>query len=461
MRSYGLPPKWCRVARRRGLVAVVGRPNVGKSTLVNRLAAGRGSIVSPEAGLTRDVIERRVEWGGRTFTVLDAGGVAREAVTPRADPETVAAKVGAKAMEVAEEAELILLVLDTQTGVTSDDMVLVGKLRKMEVPVLVVANKVDDQATESQAAEMWSLGMGEPLPVSALHGRGSDTLLDRIAELLPEGDPEPIDEVPSVAIVGRPNVGKSSLFNRLAGSERAIVHHEPGTTRDSIDTVIEIGERAYRFIDTAGLRRRAKTSGVEVYGAGRTRSAIARADVAVLVVDAAEGATSQDQRIAETIAKAGVGAVVALNKWDLITGEELASVLDDSLRERLHFVSHAPMIRTSATSARGVGKLVDQIDVVLSSRLTRLPTAALNTLVQDAQQQHPPRRVKGRTAKVLYATQTGVAPPTFVLFASGPLEESWLRFLEGRLRERFEFTGNPIKFLVRERKEKAKGSRRS
>lgn len=431
-------------------VVVVGRPNVGKSTLVNRLAERRGSIVSPISGLTRDRLDVIVDWRGRSFTVSDTGGLIESALAGH-DSDTISGKVAAKAMEALREADLILFLIDVQVGITEDDLALVKRLRKEPAPILLVANKSDDLRLETQAAELWSLGMGEPMPVSALHGRGSGDLLDRIVELLPEGSEQELDSIPSIAIVGRPNVGKSSLFNRIAGEERAIVHPEPGTTRDTVDTIVEIEGKKFRFVDTAGIRRHAKTQGVEIFSASRTRDAIARADVAILVVDAAEGATSQDQRIAEQVAEGGVAAIVAMNKWDLVRTEDTAEEAERSMGDRLHFLSYAPLVRTSAATKRGMAKLLDRLEPVLQARSLRIPTAAFNEILAEAQQQLPPQRVQNRTVKILYGTQAGTGPPTFVLFASGRLAPQWLRFLEKKLRERFDFTGNPLKILVRER----------
>lgn len=427
------------------LVAVIGKPNVGKSTLINRLVARRASIVSPVEGLTRDVLEREVSWRGRTFRVADTGGLLERAAK---QPDKIGASVARRAIAAASEADVVLLVVDSRSGLTGDDFDLSKRLQRTPAPVVLVANKVDDPSQEPAAAEAWSLGLGEPLPVSALHGTGSGELLDRVVDLLPAAEAVAEERAEaSIAIVGRPNVGKSLMFNRLAGEDRAIVHHEAGTTRDSIDTIVEMEGRKYRFVDTAGLRRRAKTRGVEIYGAGRTRDAIARSDIALLILDASEGATAQDQRIAQAIADAGVGAVIVANKWDLIKGDEPAAEVHQSIVERLHFVSYAPLIRTSALTGRGVGSVARHISKVLAARSRRVPTARLNSLMQLAQQKTPPPR----GLHVLYATQAETSPPTFVLFASGRLPAEWLRFFEHRLREEFEFTGNPIRLVVRER----------
>lgn len=429
-------------------VAVVGRPNVGKSTLVNRLAAKRSSIVGEISGLTRDRLDTKVSWRGRTFIAHDTGGLADGALR---ETSTIGGKVAAKAVDAASKADVVLFVVDASTGVTSDDLELTKRMKRLTIPVLLVANKVDDAADELEAAEFWALGLGEPLVVSALHGRGSGDLLDRVVDLLPEVTEEEIEEPPAIAIVGRPNVGKSSLFNQIVGEDRSIVHHEAGTTRDSIDTTVEIEGKEYRFIDTAGMRRRAKTQGVEIYSASRTRSAIERADVAILVVDALEGATSQDQRIAEAVAESGVGAIVALNKWDLIEGEDMAERAERSMKDRLHFIDYAPMIRTSALTKRGMSKLLRPINQVLKARNLRIATAKLNQLIQDAQQSAPAPRTDNRNVKVLYGTQVGVAPPSFVLFSTGRLATSWLRYLERRIREQFDFTGNPLHLKFKER----------
>jgi GTP-binding protein len=438
------------VARRWPVVAVVGRPNVGKSTLVNRLAGARGSIVGPMPGLTRDRLDTDVSWRGRTFTLTDTGGLIESSLSRPTG--AVTDNVAQAALSAIELSDLVLLVVDTRTGLTSDDLALVKRLRRIPVPVIVVANKADNASAESEASQFWSLGLGEPAAVSALHGRGSGDLLDRITEIIPDSEAgEEALEIPSIAIVGRPNVGKSSLFNRLVGHERAIVHPEPGTTRDSIDSLVELERKTYCFVDTAGIRRRAKTHEVEIFSASRTRSAINRSDIAILVVDAADGATAQDQRIARQVAEAGVGAAVAVNKWDLITDPEQAKLVERSLSDRLQFVSYAPLIRTSALTARGVSKIVPEIDRILEGRSLRVGTAPLNELLQQVQSLLPPPRVGAIPPKVLYATQVSASPPTFILFTTGPIAASWQRFLERRLREEFGFEGNPIHLVIRER----------
>ncbi|MDQ4149083.1 MAG: ribosome biogenesis GTPase Der [Actinomycetota bacterium] len=445
------------MASAKPVVAVVGRPNVGKSTLVNRLAGARDSIVGPTPGLTRDRLDAEVSWRGRTFTVSDTGGLVESALFASGGDDVVR-KVAASALSAVESADVVMFVVDGQAGVTGEDLALAKRLRRIPVPVIVVANKVDDWATETEASQFMSLGLGEAAPVSALHGRGSGDLLDRLVELLPPpGEERQPVEIPRIAIVGRPNVGKSSLFNRLVGEERAIVHHEPGTTRDSVDSVVEVGGKTYRFVDTAGIRRPTKTRDVEIFSASRTRGAIARSDVAILVVDAAAGATAQDQRIARQVAEAGVAAVIAVNKWDLVQDEEEAKLVERTLEDRLQFVSYAPLVRTSALTKRGVQRILPEIDRVLEGRLVRIPTAGLNELIHQTQSKSPPPRVGAVPPKVLYATQVETAPPTFVLFTTGPIAESWQRFLERRLREEFGFEGNPLRFVIRQRGQKSHG----
>lgn len=432
-------------------VVVVGRPNVGKSTLVNRLAERRGSIVGPTPGLTRDRLSAPTQWRGRPFVLTDTGGLIEEALGEDSS-KTITGMVAATALGAVDLADLILFVVDGAAGVTSDDLALVKRLRRASAPLIVVANKVDGQSGEDRVWDLYSLGLGEPSVVSALHGRGTGDLLDRIIEELPGPDElRSAPETACIALVGRPNVGKSMLFNRLIGENRSIVHDEPGTTRDSVDSLVEIEGNRYRFVDTAGTRRRAKTRDVEVYSASRTRQAIERADLAILVVDALEGATAQEQRIARQVADEGVGAIIALNKWDLMDDEETSRIAEQTVSDRLKFIDYATLIRTSGLTGRAVGKIFPVIQGVLESRKRRISTGRLNELIQQTQQKAPPPSVGGRHNKVLYATQASTAPPTFVLFATGELPLSWQRFLERRLREEFDFSGNPIRLVVRER----------
>jgi len=434
---------------------------VGKSTLVNRLSARRNSLVGPAAGLTRDRVETEVEWRGRKFIISDTGGLIE---TPRESvdsPETITGKVSATALKAVNNADVVVFVVDALSGTTAEDLALAKRLRAVQTPVIVAVNKVDGQAAEASSAEFWNLGLGEPIGVSALHGRSSGELLDRIDEALPRLDAEqPIVDIPSIAIVGRPNVGKSSLFNRIIGENRAIVHDEPGTTRDSIDSIVELAGNHYRFVDTAGLSRRSKTKGVAAWSAGRTRAALERADLAIIVLDASEGATAQDQKIARDVAEAGVGALLVLNKWDLLQDPDESKLIEASAAERLKFVDFAPTFRVSAVTKRGIQKILAQIEPVLEARKLRIGTAGLNQLIQQAHQKAPPPRDRNRAVKVLYATQASAAPPTFVLFSTGPLPAAWLRFLERRLREDYGFFGNPIRLVVRERERQTREARR-
>ncbi|MGH2717701.1 MAG: ribosome biogenesis GTPase Der [Actinomycetota bacterium] len=434
---------------KRATVAIVGRPNVGKSTLVGRLSGRRSPIVGRTPGLTRDRLDVEATWQGVTFTLQDTGGLIEEALGVEG-LEGLAGKVADQAFGAMDGADVILFVVDATTGVTGDELALAKRLRRQRAPVVLVANKVDNMAGELEAAELWGLGFGEPYPLSAIHGRGSGELLDRIVELLPDEPARtPVPEVASIAILGRPNVGKSSLFNRLAGEERAVVHSEPGTTRDAVDTVIEVEGRRYRLVDTAGMRRRAKTHGLEIPSAARTRAALSRADVAVLLVDVIEGAGHQEQRIAREIAEAGTGIVMVLNKWDLVEGEDEAKTFARAALDKLPFIGYAPLVRTSALTGRGIGKLIPKVDEVLGARTLRIPTAELNAFLRDAQQSNPAPRLENREIRILYATQAEIAPPTMVLFTNGDLQAGYLRYLERKLRERYDFAGNPIHFVVR------------
>jgi GTP-binding protein len=426
------------------LVAVVGRANVGKSTLVNRLLGRRAAIEHPEPGVTRDRQGYEVEWGGERFAIVDTGGW-----EPRA--KGLAKKVLAQAERAAKEAAVIVFVVDGQTGVTGDDLVVARGLRRAEVPVVVVANKIDSTKAERDLDDFRRLGLGEAMPVSALHGRRSGEVLDTIVERLEGTAPAvSVGSDMSVAIVGRPNVGKSSLFNKLVGDERSIVDDVPGTTRDTVDTIAELDGRRFRFIDTAGMRRRARTSkGPEYYGLVRSMRAIDEADIVLIVIDASERATEQDQKIAARVAEAGRAAVIVLNKWDLIAADDADAVADDT-REMLRFVRWAPVVRTSALTRRGLAKIIPAVESARASWETRVPTATLNTWLRDAVERLPlGSTARSRPTRIRYITQAGTRPPQFILFANGTITAPALRALEHRLRERFGFEGSPIRFTVR------------
>ena len=428
---------------KRKQVVIVGRPNVGKSSLVNRLAGRRVAVVEEHRGVTRDRKSVEVEWRGVTFDVVDTGGWT-------ASGDDLQSKVSQQAETALDAADLVVLVVDVTTGVVDEDLHAARWALRSGRPILLVANKVDDANHDAQSWEFLQLGVGEPFTVSALHGRGAGDLLDAIVDRLIESDEagdaveEPDDGALRVAIVGRPNVGKSTLFNQLLGEERSVVHDMPGTTRDAIDTVVETEAGLIRFIDTAGMRRRAKTeAGLETYAALRSLEALDRADIAVLVIDATIGVTGQDQRLAERIAGAGCPAIVVLNKWELIATEERPQVLA-KLGDRLAFLGSAPVIKTTATSGRGVHKLLPALGEAAADYATRVPTGVLNRAIRDLQIKQP-----APTGKIRYAVQGASEPPTFTLFVSGRLPATYLRYVERSLRERFELGSTPLKVRVR------------
>jgi GTPase len=421
-------------------VAVLGRQNVGKSTLVNRLVGRREAIAHETPGVTRDRVELAVEWGGRHFSVIDTGGVARK-------PSGIEADVARQAGLAAESADLVLLVVDVTTGITDEDEALARGLREAPRPVLVVANKADSEVQEPLAAEFHALGLGEPVAVSALHGRGTGELLDRILDLIPgEGEPQPEDEV-RFALVGRPNVGKSSLFNRLVREERAIVHEEPGTTRDAVDSIVQVDGKAIRFIDTAGFRAGRKAQDVEYYGVVRSLRAIDSAHVALLVLDASEGLTGEDKRVAARVGESGRGLVVALNKWDLIPSEDRNGRFVE-LVEAIELFPGTPVVRTSALTGLGVNRLLPSLLSVHAAWARRVSTSEVNRALEAAQGANPTPRRAGR---ILYGTQVGVGPPRFVVFGAGDPGPSYRRYLENTLRKEFGFEGVPIRLSFRPR----------
>jgi GTP-binding protein len=429
-------------------VAIVGRPNVGKSTLVNRVIGRREAIVEERPGVTRDRKEVEGEWLGRRFLLVDTGGwlVGGDALT---------LQVSKQAERAMRAAAVIVVVVDAATGVTDDDLRVAELVQRLGRPTLLAVNKVDDANREAAIWEFLALGLGDPIPVSALHGRGSGDLLDGLVELLPpegEAEPQPLspaedDGLFSVAIVGRPNVGKSTLFNRVIGEERSVVHEEPGTTRDAIDTVVETPEGPIRFVDTAGMRRRARIDeGTEYYSLVRALRAVDRSDVALLVIDATVGVTAQDQRLAERVDAAGCPVVVLLNKWELLDADERADVLRQMAR-RLHFVGEAPVLRISALTGKGVHKILPALSGAIEQYRRRVPTRRVNEVIRQAQQAQP--APKG--ARVLYALQGATDPPTFTLFANRELPPTYLRFLERKLREAFDLGQTPVKLRVRRR----------
>jgi GTPase len=438
----------------RPTVAVVGRPNVGKSTLVNRIFGRRAAIVEERPGVTRDRKEVDAEWRGVPFRLVDTGGWL-------AGGDDLDEKVSRQSERAIADADVVLLVVDAVTGITEEDARAADAVRRIaKGPVVLVANKVDDAGREHLIWEAMSLGLGEPVAVSALHGRGAGDLLDRVVEALPEpsapseedtlaeaGTPGRDDGVVSVALVGRPNVGKSTLFNRLIGEERAVVHDLPGTTRDTVDTVVETEAGPIRFVDTAGMRRKAKIDeGTEYYSMVRALQAVDASDVTLLVVDATIGVTAQDQRLAERIDAAGSPLVVLLNKWDLLDTEARAEVRWQ-VGQRLHFIGEAPVLTISALSGKGVQRLMPALAASLEVYHRRVPTRQVNEVIRAAQQAQPgPHGVK-----VLYATQAATDPPTFTLFVNREVPRTYLRYLERKLREAFDFGSTPLTMRVRKR----------
>jgi len=417
-------------------VAVVGRQNVGKSTLVNRLFGRREAIAHELPGVTRDRVEREATWRGRTFRLIDTGGYLTRA-------RGIEALVSRQAEAAATSADLVLLVVDARTGPVEEDAALARLLRRVRAPVLVVVNKVDADRDEPDAVAFLALGLGDPVPVSALHGRGAGDLLDRIVELLPEEQAaEEPGEEPRFALVGRPNVGKSSLFNRLVGEERSVVFEEAGTTRDAVDALVAWPDGPVRFVDTAGLRRASRTRGVEYYSFLRAERAIQRAGVAALVLDASQGFTAEDRRIAARVMEFGRALVVVANKWDLV--EEKDRTYKD-LGEQVVPFARAPILRTSAVTGTGLRRLPPVLLGVHARWTSRAPTAAVNEVLLAAQDERPPPN----RARYRYATQVSAGPPTVVLFGGPPPAPGYQRFLENRLRRAFELEGVPIRLRFR------------
>jgi GTP-binding protein len=431
------------------VVAVVGRPNVGKSTLVNRLIGRREAIVEERPGVTRDRILYTTEWRGRAFLVVDTGGL-------ESDPEgELAGKVAETARAAAAEADVVAFVVDVAEGITADDESVAAVIRKLGRPVVLVANKADTPKRERDSSELFALGLGDPFAVSALHGRGVGDLLDALTQDFPVERADESAE-PNIAIVGRPNVGKSTLFNRAVGAERSIVHDEPGTTRDAVDTIVEVEGQRYRFVDTAGLRRSARVDeSTEFFGAVRTRRALERCDVAVLVVDATEGISRQDMRIADDISELGRSAVVVLNKIDAMSGDELTRTRQ-GLKRRLPHLRWAPFLEVSALTGKGVQRIFEALPPVLEARNIRVPTPILNAVVDDLQARTPIPST-GRGERIKYAVQAETAPPTVVLFGANRIPEQWLRYLDRGLRRRFGFEGTPIRFVTRKQKRRRAG----
>jgi len=438
------------------VLAVVGRPNVGKSTLVNRILGRREAVVQDTPGVTRDRVAYDALWNGRRFTVVDTGGW-------EPDARGLQAAVAAQADLAMATADAVLLVVDATVGATSTDEAVARVLRRSDRPVLLAANKVDDERAVADAAALWSLGLGEPHLVSGLHGRGSGDLLDAILQALPQtprDDFAPAGGPRRVALVGKPNVGKSSLLNRLVGEQRAVVDPVAGTTIDPVDSLVELDGQVWRFVDTAGLRKRVKTaSGTEYYASLRTRSAIEAAEVAIVLIDAGEPIAEQDLRVIGTVVEAGRALVLAFNKWDLVDEDRRRQLTREIDRELVR-VPWAKRVNVSALTGRAVAKLAPALREALESWDRRVPTGALNSWLGEVVAATPPPVRGGKQPKILFATQAQSRPPTFVLFTSGFLEAGYRRFLERRLRETFGFTGTPVRVNVRVRERTPRPSRR-
>ncbi|MCU1690767.1 MAG: ribosome-associated GTPase EngA [Pseudonocardiales bacterium] len=435
------------------IVAVIGRPNVGKSTLVNRILGRREAVVQDIPGVTRDRVAYDALWRGRAFTLVDTGGW-------EVDAKGMAARIAEQAQRAVATADVILFVVDGKVGATTADLAVARILRRAGRPVVLAVTKIDDERGEIEATELWGLGLGEPYPVSGLHGRGSGDLLDVLFSVLPEMPLAPIEQEQGprrVALVGRPNVGKSSLLNRLTGEERSVVDSVAGTTVDPVDSLVELDGEIWRFIDTAGLRRRVhQASGMEYYASLRTSSAVEAAEVAVVLLDAGDVLSEQDQRVIQTVTDAGRALVIVFNKWDLVD-EDRRVDLDREIDRDLARVAWAPRVNISAISGRAVQRLAPALRTALASWDKRIPTGPLNTWLTDVVAQTPPPPRAGKAPKVLFVTQADTRPPRFVLFTTGFLEGGYRRFIERRLREDFGFQGTPIQISVKVREKRGAG----
>ncbi|GAA3344822.1 ribosome biogenesis GTPase Der [Amorphoplanes nipponensis] len=437
------------------VVAVVGRPNVGKSTLVNRIIGRRQAVVEDKPGVTRDRVPYDAQWSGRRFTVVDTGGW-------EPDARDRAAAIAAQAEIAVQTADVVIFVVDAMVGATDVDEKAVRMLRRSHKPVILVANKADNQNIENDTVSLWSLGLGEPFPLSALHGRNAGDLLDKILAAMPPA-PAIIENAPRgprrVALVGRPNVGKSSLLNRLAREERAVVDSVAGTTVDPVDSLVEMDGEVWQFVDTAGLRKRVnQASGTEYYASLRTAGAVEAAEVGVVLLDASEVISEQDQRVLTQVVEAGRALVIAFNKWDLVDADRRI-FLDKEIDRELKRIPWAIKVNISAKTGRAVDKLAPALRKALDSWEKRIPTGTLNQWLTALTQATPHPVRGGRAPRIMFATQAGVAPPRFVLFTTGPLDAGYQRFIERKLREEFGFEGSPIEVSVKPRKKLGPGGR--
>jgi GTPase len=441
------------------IVAIVGRPNVGKSTFFNRLIGQRKAIIADIPGTTRDRLYGTTDWNGRVFTVVDTAGLLYQEEDENAPTAEISRHVRAQAELAISEADVIIFLVDAVDGMTTADAEVAEALRQTYKPVILAANKADNSARAQNAVEFYALNLGEPIPMSAYHGLGTGDVLDRVAELLPVVEEEEEDERIRIAIIGRPNVGKSSLLNKLLGHDRSIVSAVPGTTRDSIDTPLEVDGAQVLLIDTAGIRRRGKVEqGIEKYSVLRAMRAVERADVALLLVDAEEGVTAQDTHIAGMILEQLKGVAILVNKWDLIAKDnDTFNAFTRHVREQFNFVPYAPLLFVSALTGQRIDRILPLALEIAQERQRRIPTSELNTLLREAVYDHPPTAVhKGAHLRIYYATQPQVAPPVFLFFANNAEQIHWgyERYLENRIRDKYGFTGTPIKIVFRSRDDK-------
>ncbi|GGT12458.1 GTPase Der [Streptomyces tanashiensis] len=435
------------------VLAVVGRPNVGKSTLVNRIIGRREAVVEDKPGVTRDRVTYEAEWAGRRFKVVDTGGWEQDVLG-------IDASVAAQAEYAIEAADACLFVVDATVGATDTDEAVVKLLRRAGKPVVLAANKVDGQSGEADAAMLWSLGLGEPFPVSSLHGRGTGDLLDEVLRKLPEAPEQRFGNAVGgprrIALIGRPNVGKSSLLNKVAGEDRVVVNELAGTTRDPVDELIELGGVTWKFVDTAGIRKKVHLqAGADYYASLRTAAAIEKAEVAVILIDTTDNISVQDQRIITMAVESGRAIVIAYNKWDELD-EERRYYLEREIETEMQQVAWAPRVNVSALTGRHMEKLVPAIETALAGWETRVPTGRLNAFLGEIVAAHPHPVRGGKQPRILFGTQAGTKPPRFVLFASGFLEAGYRRFIERRLREEFGFEGTPIHISVRVREKRGR-----
>ena len=431
------------------VVAVVGRPNVGKSTLVNRIIGRREAVVEDVPGVTRDRVLYDAEWNGKYFKLIDTGGY-------ESDAKGLGAQIAAQAEIAVQMADIVLLIVDAAVGSTNDDEAVIKICRRAKKPVILVANKVDDQRTENESTALWNLGLGQPFAVSALHGRGSGDLLDEIVNKFADIDPanKTHSRLHRIALIGKPNVGKSSLLNRLAGENRVVVDEVAGTTVDPVDEVVKIDGEDWLIVDTAGIRKRFdEASGHEYYAVLRTKAAIERAEVILMLIDSSEIITEQDQRILSMVVDSGRALVLLLNKWDLLD-EERQFYLEREISNDLQQIDWAPRANVAATTGRNVQKIAGHVRTALENWNRRIPTGKLNQFMGELVAAHPHPVRSGKQPKILFVTQAGVRPPTFVLFTSGFIDPGYRRFIERRLREEFDFRGTPIRIQMRIRSKK-------